>query len=46
VTNVAATDFVGGADTDAAAGAGFGAEVALFLDDDYDAVAWEEGVRK
>ena len=38
--DVAAAHFVGGADGDAAAGAGFGAEVALFLDDDDDAVAW------
>ena len=37
--DVAAAHFVGGADGDAAAGAGFGAEVALFLYDDDDAVA-------
>lgn len=42
--DVATADFVGGADTDGTAGAGFGAEVALFLHDDYYAVAWEEEV--
>ena len=42
VPDVAAADFVGGADGDAAAGAGFGAEVALFLYDNDDAVAWGE----
>jgi hypothetical protein len=42
VSDVAAADFVGGADGDAAAGSGFGAEVALFLHDDDDAVAWIE----
>ena len=42
MANVAAADFVGGADADGAAGAGFGAEVALLLHDDYDAVACEE----
>jgi len=40
VSDVAAADFVGGADGDAAAGSGFGAEVALFLHDDDNAVAW------
>lgn len=41
VPNVAAADFVGGADGDGAAR--FGAEVALFLDNDDDAIAWEWG---
>ena len=40
MSDVAAADFVGGADGDAAAGSGFGAEVALFLHDDDNAVAW------
>ena len=43
VPDVAAADFVRGADGYGAAGAGFGAEVALLLDDDDDAVAWWEG---
>ena len=42
VADVAAADLVGGGDGDGAPTAGFGAEGALFLDDDYDAVAWEE----
>ena len=45
MANVAAADFVGGADRDGAAGAGFGTEVALLLHDDYYAVACEGGVR-
>lgn len=39
VSDVAAADFVGGADGDGAAG--FGTEGALFLDDYYYAVAWK-----
>lgn len=45
MTNVAAADFVGGADGYRATGARLGAEVALLLHDDYYAVAWEGYVR-
>ena len=41
MSDVATTDFVGGADGHAASGAGFGTKVALLLNDDDDAVAWE-----
>jgi len=43
VANVAAADLVGGRDGDTASRAGFGAEVALFLDDDDDAIACGSG---
>ena len=43
VAVVAAADFVGGGDGDGAAAGGLGAEVALFLDYDDDAVALWEG---
>jgi hypothetical protein len=43
VTDVAAAHFVRCADGHAAARARFGAEVALFLHDDYYAVAWRDG---
>ena len=42
VSNVASSHFVGRADGDSAAG--LGTEVALFLDDDDDAVAWGCGL--
>jgi hypothetical protein len=40
VPDVAAADFIGSADRDGPAGPGFGAEVALFLDHYYYAVAF------
>jgi hypothetical protein len=41
VSNIATADFVGGTDGDAASGAGFGTKVALLLNDDDNAVAWD-----
>lgn len=43
VPDISSSDFVGGGDGDGASGAGFWAEVALFLDDYYYSVTWEEG---
>lgn len=39
MSDIATADFVGGTDGHAASGAGFGAKVALLLNDDDDAVA-------